>query len=261
MVLKSCHQLTALELVREEVHQLFKVQLKYLNRRVESGQTDKVMHHNMSSLFYADIERYKSCLRQASKLVSVFKLISSNSILEFLKIAGLNVLSFPTDAVFHCMAGGLKLPGGYMRIPAHQDWPAIQSSLDSVVVWSTLMDIQSQLFFPLEVIPGSHLGGLLKGNSTDHFYEISTGEFDADSFVPLFVDKCDVIIFSSFLVHQTGLGNDDKLRLAFSTRYENVIEPTNIERSFPNIHRRVVDRDLAKTQPPNLKDVSMIFGE
>ena len=126
-----------------------------------------------------------------------------------------------------------------MRIPAHQDWPAIQSSLNSVSFGQLLMDIQSQSFFPLEVIP-VYLGGLLKGNSTDHFYEISTGEFDADSFVPLFVDKCDVIVFSSFLVHQTGLGNEDNWWLAFSTRYENVVEPTNIERSFPNIHRRVI---------------------
>ena len=49
---------------------------------------------------------------------------------------------------------------GHYKTPAHQDWRSMQGSLNSAVVWIPLIDIDSNLG-ALEVIPGSHMKGLL----------------------------------------------------------------------------------------------------
>jgi ectoine hydroxylase-related dioxygenase (phytanoyl-CoA dioxygenase family) len=213
----------------------------------------------MRKLFHADMERYLATLRQVNKLFSVYRVLTSKKIIEFVKSLGLEILSFPTDSVFHCMAGDLIIPGGYMRLTPHQDWPAMQSSLDSVIVWSSFMDVLTPNMFPLEIIPKSHINGLLPGITRDHVYEVSPEYYNKNDFVPIYINRGDVIIFSSFTIHRTGSGNPKNIRLACSIRYENVIEKTNIERSYPNIHRRILDRTIRTENFPITQHVKPLF--
>lgn len=261
VVLKEATKQDNVQTVIGEIHRLFKEQLKFLGIEVVEGESDAVILANVGRLFHHDLGRYKATLRQVNKLFSVQRMLTSDSIIHFVKALGLEVLSFPTDAVFHCMAGDLLIPDGYMRLTAHQDWPAMQSSLDSVIVWSTLMDVTSETNFPLEVIPGSHRNGLLPGITNDHTYEVAPAYYDIDHFKPILVEKGDVIVFSSFLIHRTGKGEKDRIRFACSTRYENVVETTNIERAYPSIHTRIVDREIKTKDFPEKQHVAHLFNE
>lgn len=243
-----------------EIHRLFKEQLVFLDLGYAEGESEAVILKNMEKLFKNDLDRYKATLRQVNKLFCIQKLVTADPIIHFVRSLGLEILSFPTDSVFHCMAGGLLIPDGYMRLKPHQDWPAMQSSLDSVIVWSSLMDIASESKYPLEVIPGSHRNGLLPGITHDHVYEVAPDYYDSDNFVPVLVERSDVIIFSSFLIHRTGLGGTNELRLACSTRYENAVEKTNVQRAYPSIHRRIVDREIKTKNFPEKHHVEHLFG-
>ncbi|QTN30431.1 phytanoyl-CoA dioxygenase family protein [Rhodoferax sp. AJA081-3] len=61
----------------------------------------------------------------------------------------------------------------------HQDYWSVQGSLDGVVVWMPLVDVDKENF-PLEVIPQSHLKAFchlvihvsISGNQGDQFQEI-----------------------------------------------------------------------------------------
>lgn len=261
VVLKEAASQNNVQTVISEIHRLFKEQLIFLGIQVTKGDSDAAILANAGSLFHHDLNRYKATLRQVNKLFSVQRLLTSDSIIDFVKALGLEVLSFPTDAVFHCMAGDLLIPNGYMRLIPHQDWPAMQSSLDSVIVWSSLMDVVSEANFPLEVIPGSHRNGLLPGITNDHVYEVMPSHYDVNDFKPISVEKGDVIVFSSFLIHRTGKGEADRIRFACSTRYENVVETTNIQRAYPSIHRRIVDREIKTKDFPERKHVAHLFEE
>ena len=259
VVLKKSNDNDAVLLALSEIHRLFKEQLHFLDIEYEDGENDSTILQNMEKLFNNDLDRYKSTLRQVNKLFSIQKLVTADPIIHFVKALGLEILSFPTDSVFHCMAGELLIPDGYMRLKAHQDWPAMQSSLDSVIVWSSLMDIASKRKFPLEVIPGSHRNGLLPGITHDHVYEVAPDCYDSAKFTPILVERGDVIVFSSFLIHRTGVGGANELRLACSTRYENVVEKTNVQRAYPSIHRRIVDREIKTKNFPQKQHVEHLF--
>lgn len=261
VVLKDVICSDEIQTVISEVHQLFIEQLNYLGVGYVNEQNDNALLKNMERLFSYDLERYKATLRQVNKLVSVHKVLTSNTIISFVKALGLKVLSFPTDPVFHCMSEQLRIPGGYMTLSAHQDWSSLQNSLDSLIVWSPLTNITSCNDFPIEIIPGSHKEGLLPGGVENHVYKIEEQYFDEGQFIPILLSKTDVVLFSSFTIHRTGKGRDDNLRIACSLRYENVFEPTYIERAYPNIYKRILERDIKTKGFPEKQHVAHLFKE
>lgn len=247
--------------IRSDIATLFCKQLGFLGIKPSSDASDQGLLENMCRLFDESLERYQCCLRQVNKLVSVYEALCSEQVLSFVQHLGFEVISFPTDAVFHCMANRLRIPNGYMRLAPHQDWPAMQSSLDAVIVWAPLMDVNTEAGFPLEMIPQSHLQGLLPGITHDHVYEVDPNYYDPEEFSPVYANRGDVIIFSAFCVHKTGDHTGDFLRLACSTRFENVTEKTNVIRGYPSIHRRVVDREIRTQGFPKKEDVAEVFEQ
>ena len=73
---------------------------------------------------------------------------------------GLTVPALSTRPVIHYMADQLKIEGGYHKTPMHQDWRSVQGSLDGITIWLPLFDVGAG-DYPLEVVRGSHRGGLL----------------------------------------------------------------------------------------------------
>ncbi len=199
-----------------------------------------VMFDCFNKLYHQDIEKYKSHLVLCAKLPSVHKLFLCETIEKTLVELGLDIPVPPTYPVLNVM--GLPIPGGYNGTEAHQDWPSVQGSLDMATVWIPFMDIGIDNY-PLEVIPGSHLGGLRDGKLNGSVLEIE----NVDGFIPIDCRAGDAVIMSGFLIHRTG--NGVGFRIAASMRFDNVCEPTFIERNFYCAQRRVVDREI-KWRPP-----------
>jgi len=245
------------EAVLKELDQLFTLQLRRLGRRPSAYESEATVLANMEALLGADVKAYLAAARHAAKLVSLQRLVSSPAITALCGALGIHTPTMPSMPVVHIMGDTLKIPGGYFGIAPHQDWPSIQGGLDTITMWVPLLDVDSKQF-PIEVIPGSHLRGLWEGEIADNALEIRKGFVDSD-FVSVPVARGDVVMFTGFTVHRTGLRDCRGLRIASSTRYENAAEPTFVERNYPCAYKRTVERELIHEDFPSPEQVALLY--
>lgn len=245
--------------VQKEVAEVLIEQLQFLEG-CEQNRTQSV-YELMITLFNKDKARYLACLRVAAKLHSLQMLMMNPAIVSYAKALGIELPIMQARPVYHVMSHELKFPGGYFGFGVHQDWPALQSSLDMVTAWVPLIDVDKNLF-PLEVVPGSHLFGLYSGNVTEHLIEIDPKEYNESDFVPVEADKGDVIFMSAFSLHRSGMnGRTNAVRLAASCRYENAKEKYFVEHCFPFCQQTTIHRDLIIKDFPNEKQVRDVFNK
>jgi ectoine hydroxylase-related dioxygenase (phytanoyl-CoA dioxygenase family) len=141
------------------------------------------------------------------------------------------------------MADDLKIPNGYHKSPAHQDWRSIQGSLDNLVLWIPTTPVAATSN-ALEVVRGSHLLGLLPTAQHIMTPMVDDPRIKETDFEPLPVAPGDVIAFSSFLVHRTGECGDGLVRIALSTRFNNAFEPTYVQRGYATPYKYAYRLDL-----------------
>lgn len=194
---------------------------------------------------------YISFLSAATKSVMLQELFLEKRILDTLSKIGMHSLLLSGQPVLHVMSPNLRIVDGYYGTAPHQDWPSIQGSLDMVTVWIALTDV-SKYNFPLEIMPGSHLGGLREGVVNGSVLEIP----DVGVFTGLECKAGDVVVMSGFLVHRTGKGTG--FRIAVSQRFENAAEPTFIERGYPCAQKRIVERGVK--WKPTVEQIRGIYG-
>jgi Phytanoyl-CoA dioxygenase (PhyH) len=215
----------------------------------------------LKALHAADIDRYKKIVGAFWRKEDAFNLAHSERITSFLKEKfGWGDLFLPGGQVILIMAHELKIPNGYFGLVTHQDFPSVQGSLDGVVVWFPLGDVDRDNF-PLEIIPGSHKSGLLPmishGTSTS---EVKPECYDSADFIPVEVKAGDVVFMSVFTIHRSSLqGKLGNCRLAVSTRFDNGDEPTFVDRGYPTAYVRSVARDQYYPGFPSQQQVDAVF--
>jgi ectoine hydroxylase-related dioxygenase (phytanoyl-CoA dioxygenase family) len=197
------------------------------------------------ALFCADLAQYKKVLASLWRLHSVGNLFAQPCMTAFLKeVFGFGTVFMPGGQSVHLQSHELKIPDGYFGLEPHQDWPSVQGSLDGLVAWIPLCKVEADSF-PLEIVPGSHRRGLRgphDGNTADKWV---VREYADSAFVPIDVEPGDVVFFSNFTVHRSGLAGPARhMRIACSSRYDNGSEPTFIERAYPTAYTRGVHRPL-----------------
>jgi ectoine hydroxylase-related dioxygenase (phytanoyl-CoA dioxygenase family) len=178
----------------------------------------------------------------------------------FAAALGLEQAAFQTAPVLHVMSADLRVPGGYYGYPVHQDWPALQSSLDTITAWIPFVSVDESNY-TMDVIPGSHLGGLYPGTMTPNAYEIEPGAYREEDFVPVRAEPGDVFFMSCFMVHRSSVRGGDRVRIASSMRYENAAEDAFAEHAYPYVHKRVVEREFLVPDYPSAAQVRAAFGQ
>jgi phytanoyl-CoA hydroxylase len=83
----------------------------------------------------------------------------------------------------------------FWKAPPHQDWKSIQGSINSMVVWIPLLDIDIKLG-ALEVISRSHKLGSLYDQTVDGFGMVEEKYRKDELYVPLELKKGDIVLFS-----------------------------------------------------------------
>jgi phytanoyl-CoA hydroxylase len=213
----------------------------------------------LSRLFEHDREAYLATARQTQHLASVHRLGLAPEMMRIVMELGLTVPALSTRPVIHYMADQLKIEGGYHKTPMHQDWRSVQGSLDGITIWLPLFDVGAG-DYPLEVVRGSHRGGLLQSVDDPFGHRIVDGQVDDRSFVPVPVRRGDVIFFSGFLVHRTGSLGGAMVRTALSYRYNNAAEPSFVARNYPSPYVYRPDMRLLQNDFPTPDDVRRVFG-
>ncbi len=136
----------------------------------------------------------------------------------------------------------------------------MQGSLDSIVVWAPTTPAP-ETGHPLQVVPRSHLLGLL--DTAEHIQTptVDDPRITEDSFQSLSLQPGDVVAFSTFLVHRTGEVGDGHVRIAFSTRFNNAAEPTYVGHGYPTPYKYSYRTDLMVPGFPTPADIARIFPD
>jgi hypothetical protein len=243
-----------------EMGELFALQLRRLGLPVDPGASREAFQANAARLLAVDVETYINTARMTQMVPRAHQVMASEAILDVVRALGLEVPVICTRLSNHIMSEVLRIPGGYHKSPPHQDWRSMQGSLDSIVLWAPTTPV-TETSHPLQVVPRSHLLGLLE--TAEHIMTptVADPRITEDAYVSLPMQPGDVVVFSSFLVHRTGETGDGNVRIAFSTRYNNAAEPTWLAHGYPTPYKYSYRTDLMVPDFPTIQDLTRIFPD
>lgn len=233
LVLKRQFAVEALDACLEDIYAVFNGMARRWRLTAPEARDLPSLTAVMTAVFDRDVASFMAAGKLAQHTIALHRLGCDEAMLAPLRAVGLQAPVIATRPVIFIIHDALKVPGGYHKSPPHQDWRSMQGSLDSAVVWIPFADVAPG-GHALEVLPGSHMRGLLPTEEDAFGHRIDDAALPTSGFVPLELDRGDAVLFSSFLVHRTGQAGGQTARLAASYRYNNVLEPTFVERGYPN---------------------------
>jgi phytanoyl-CoA hydroxylase len=210
-------------------------------------------------LFELHVEDYINAGKQIQHLVSLHRLGLDERVMELLGQLGLEFPNVNTRPVLFFNSRHLAREEVYWRVFAHQDWRSMQGSLDAIVVWVPLTDIDVSLG-ALEVLPGSHRLGLLDASEVVNAFGRAEG-IDESGFVPVEVHQGDALFLSAFLVHRSGTNITQSIRWSCHFRFNNLAESTFVERGFPNSFSYQPSETLITPGFPTRDQVERVFRQ
>lgn len=248
-----------LDEINAEMLELFRIQLRRRGLPISAtGDFREDFHADALALLRADVPAYISTARMTQMFPSVHRLMISAPVMEIARTLGIEFPVISTRVSNHIISDLLKIPGGYHKSPPHQDWRAIQGSLDSIVLWAPTTPVTDHSH-PLEVVPRSHLLGLCP--TVDHIQTpaVSDPRIREEDYVPLAMQPGDIVAFSTFLVHRTGEQGDGRVRIAYSGRFNNAAESTFVEHGYPTPYKYSYQTELIVPDFPKPQDLARIF--
>jgi hypothetical protein len=244
--------------LRREVKRIFGFQIWRVLLVDVDLNNDLEFEGLMYKLFEADLETFMNCGKQAQQLITLHRLGTDPRIVELLKAIGLGypIISVRPSMLFN--SRNLAKKEEYWKLGAHQDWRSSQGSLDSVTLWFPLVKTDANLG-ALQVIPRTHKLGLLQSESVSYYGKI-VEDFKDNDYVQLEFEDGDALFFSSFLVHRSGINETDRVRWSVQLRYNNIEEPTFIERGFPHPFTYKPQAELLVPDFPRKDQVFQLFN-
>ena len=246
------------ERIHAEAKAVFTLQMRRLGIVSSLSPGENEFEAGMFKLFEADLSTFTNCGKQAQHLISLHRLSLDQRIVSTLKELGLDFPNISTRPLLYFNAERLAKKEVYWRLDVHQDWRSMQGSLDSVVVWLPLIDIDKSLG-ALEVYPGSHKWGLLEADIVDGYghlrvrFRQSETRFNRSRARrrALLLDPARASIgHECFAVEFVG-------RAIFDITI--CSEPTFIERGFPHPYLYKPQSDLITPDFPSATDVQKVF--
>lgn len=260
LIIPGLFQTQEIEAIRQEAIDIFKTQLFQMgfidNLEVDEATFQEKLYH----FFEVDFEKFVFCSQQIQSLFSIFRLVSDQRIIHHLNALGLEKPHISTRPLLVFKQRKLAKKEHFWRIFPHQDWRSMQGSLDSMVVWIPMMEV-SRLNGTLEIIPGSHLKGLIATEMIDSFGQVPEAYYEESEFVPVEIKAGDALFLSSFLIHRAGDNQTDNIRWAMHFRYNNLKETTFVERGFPYPYAYSTLPDLIYPGFPESERVRLLFEE
>jgi phytanoyl-CoA hydroxylase len=234
----------------------------FINRMLYSGiipkkeLTEVEFETAMYNFFKNDTEAFINCGKTCQHLISLHKLSLDEKLIGKIKYLGVKEPVISTRPVMYFNSRHLAQSEVYYKTPPHQDWRSIQGSLNSIVAWVPLIDINKALGC-LEVIPGSHQDGLQNSEKDDWFRSIPA--IAENKFASLNVETGDVLFFSTFLIHRSGNNITESIRWSCHFRYNDLSEETFIARKYPNPYIYKPQQELITPDFPDKKLIHNIF--
>jgi phytanoyl-CoA hydroxylase len=247
----------AIERVRQDAKEVFLAQLRRHGLVHARDVSEEEFESALFQLFARHQGDFVNCGKQAQHLVSLHRLALDERIMSALGQLGLDSPNINTRPVLYFNSRHLAREAVYWRVFAHQDWRSMQGSLDGVVVWVPLTDIDVPLG-ALEIVPGSHRFGLLEASEVVNAFGRVEGVENCD-FNAVEVEQGDALFLSAFMVHRSGTNVTRSIRWSCHFRYNNLAEPTFIERGYPHSFVYRPSDELLTPGFPTREQVQRVF--
>jgi phytanoyl-CoA hydroxylase len=242
-----------------DARKIFAVQIKRVTGQVVDIDNREEFENAMFAFFEKDFNAFVNTGKTVQHTFSLHKLGLDPKIENVLKEVGLSNPIIGARAAMQFNSRFLSKDGSkHWKLDAHQDWRTGQGSLDSTVIWFPMVDAGADIG-ALQVIPGSHKSGL-RASSTSGYQGGITAELNDDEFVQTQFEVGDILIFSAFLIHQSGNNITDKIRWSVQLRYNNLDEPTFIERGYPMAYIYKPESELVTPDFPNVSQLEQVFS-
>lgn len=258
LLLEGLFKKEEVDVVRDEAREVFALQMARLGILGSEDVGEEEFERGMFELFEKDVATFANCGKQAQHLISLHRLALDERIVNKLNELGLEFPNVSTRPVMYFNHRNLAKKEVYWKLSAHQDWRSMQGSLDSVVVWIPLVDVDEDLG-ALEIIPGSHKWGLLEAEMAEGYGQLEE-EIENAEMIPVEVEKGDALFFSSFLAHQSGTNVTEHIRWSCHFRYNNLREETFVERGYPHPYVYHPQKELITENFPSRELVEQAFG-
>ena len=208
---------------------IFDIQAKHF------GYTNHTLKEQMINLFQNHEEVFKNCGKLIQTgLLPLYDLALNYNLLQSIKKLGIKFPLMCTRPVLFFNHPQLAASPEYYMTPKHQDWPSMEASQNSLVVWVPLVDVNKENG-SIIIYPGSHKQGVLPFTSVGGF---GTVEYEGESIQPE-MEVGDIAIFSTKLVHESGPILNDTIRWSCHFRYTDMMEQDFIERGYPSLYQYV----------------------
>lgn len=232
LLLKGALDKSVIAEIYREAREIFALQIKQvLGQTVDIDDRD-AFEAAMYAFFEKDFDAFVSTGKTVQHTISLHRLGVSDAILNFVKAVGVEKPVIAVRPAMQFNSRFLSKDGStHWKLGAHQDWRTGQGSLDSVVIWFPMVDA-TEAIGALQVIPASHTTGLMQANTTGYAGSI-TDTLQEEDYIQTEYEVGDVLLFSAFLVHRSGNNVTRNIRWSVQLRYNNLLEPTFIERGYP----------------------------
>jgi phytanoyl-CoA hydroxylase len=259
-LVKGLFDADEIDLIRNDGKEIFLNQMKQVGYDTQSITTEEDFNILLFRLFNEHPHLIISSGKHIQHLISLHRISLDERIIGILKQLGFDFPNICTRPVMFFNAKKLAKKQVYWKTDPHQDWRSMQGSLNSMVVWVALCDIDISLG-ALEVIPKSHLQGLQSEEMVDSFGLVPESTLKGQNFIPVEVKKGDVLFFSSFLIHQSGDNSTENgIRWSCHFRYNDMKEPEFIERGYPHPYVYYPNAELITPNYPTVETVKTFFS-
>lgn len=208
---------------------IYKTQMLELNIINSKDISNEEFENSMKILFDKYFQIFINCGKQCQHLISLWKLSLDEKLINYLKILGIKKPIVSTRPVLFSNSKLIAKNSINHTVPTHQDWASMQGSINSIVVWIPLIDINQDLG-SIALVPKSHKEGLLSNKKIGSFGMVN--KYNEDDFISYDVKVGDALIFNSFLVHKSGNNITNNIRWSCHMRYNDLEEKSFIKRGY-----------------------------
>ncbi len=258
IIFRKALDVNVIQDIYKEAKEIFARQIaRVTGEKVDIDDRD-AFENAMFRFFNTDVDAFINTGKTVQHTIRLHRLGVDDRILDVVRQVGITSPVIGARPAMQFNSRFLAKDGSkHWKLDAHQDWRTGQGSLDSTVVWFPLVPAGADIG-ALQIIPGSHIKGLLE-SSTSGYQGGITASLDPDSFVQTEFEVGDLLIFSAFLVHQSGNNITSNIRWSVQLRYNNLDEPTFIERGYPMAYIYKPEAELVTPGYPTTEQLERIY--
>lgn len=219
--------------ILDQAQNIYKTQMINLNIISNMNIEENIFEEKIKILFINHFNIFLSCGKQCQHIIDLWKLSLCDKMINTIKILGVKNPIVSTRPVLFSNSKHISKSDINHTVPPHQDWSSMQGSINSIICWIPLINVNQNLG-SIGLIPKTHTLGLQSNKKQENFGLVSgTSDDDYSSFD---MEQGDVIFFSSFLIHKSGNNITNNIRWSTHFRYNDLNEKTFIERGYPHAY-------------------------